>query len=434
MLPPLASHVLLIAGAAIDGELWTTAAARLAAAALGGLAVGIERQWSGHARAHFAGVRTFTLLGGGAGLAGWLWTQGVQLPATVLLAGAVALIVVAYRVASRHDVDGTSEVAALVVLAAGFLCGAGELALASGVIAVTVLMLVEKGRLHAWVRALNDQEIRAGARFAVMAVVVLPLLPEGPYGPFGGVRPRLLWTLVLLFSGLSFAGYIARRLAGAGRGTVLTGLLGGLVSSTQVTLAHARASREQPQLGLPLAGGALAASTVLFARTALAAAILAPALAWALLPSLLVPAACGLVGTGLALRRPGGDPVAAGAPENPLQLRGALQMALLFQVVLALVAFARESFGAAGLLVSGALLGLTDVDAVTVSMARMIAEGADAGVAAEALAVAILSNTLLKLALAMAVGRGRFRLATGAGLAVMAAAIVASLLARRWIG
>lgn len=407
------------------------AAAPIAAAALGGLAVGIERQWSGHAQSHFAGVRTFTLLGGAAGLAGWLWTHGGETPAAVLLAAAAALIVVAYRAAGWRDVDGTSEVAALVVLAAGFLSGTGALELGSGVVAVTVLVLVEKGRLHAWVRALNDAEIRAGARFAVMAVVILPLLPEGPYGPFGGVRPRLLWMLVLLFSGLGFAGYIARRLVGAGRGSVVTGLLGGLVSSTQVTLAHARASRDQPSLGLPLASGVLAASTVLFARTAMAAAILAPALAYALLPGLLLPAACGLLATFLALRPAVAEPPAE-APANPLQLRGALQMALLFQVVLMLVGAARAAFGVAGLLVSGALLGVTDVDAVTVSMARMLADGADAGAAAEALAVAILSNTLLKLVLAAAVGRGRFRVVTVAGLAVISLALGAGVLVRRW--
>ena len=433
MLTPPGSHVLLIAVAASTPSEVLAAVAPIAGAAVGGLAVGVERQWSGHAHAHFAGVRTFTLLGGVAGLAGWMWAHGAELPATVVLAGAAALIVAAYRVASGDDVDGTSEVAALVVLAAGFLSGIGELALASGVIAVTVLMLVEKTRLHAWVRALNDDEIRAGARFAVMAVVVLPLLPEGPYGPFGGIRPRLLWTLVLLFSGLSFAGYIARRLAGPGRGTVVAGLLGGLVSSTQVTLANARASQDQPKLGIALASGALAASTVLFARTALAAAILAPALAWALLPSLVLPAIGGVIGTLLALR-PAATPPGCEEPGNPLQLRGALQMALLFQVVLILVGLARDAFGATGLLVSGALLGLTDVDAVTVSMARMIADGTDANAAAEALAVAILSNTILKLGLAAVVGRGRFRLATAAGLAAMGIGVVVSLVARRWLG
>jgi uncharacterized membrane protein (DUF4010 family) len=431
-MPPIAA-LLLLAGFVPDGGDAFAAAAPLATAALGGLAVGIERQWSGHARQHFAGVRTFTLLGGFAGLAGWLWARGAELPAGVLLAAAAGLILIAYVAASRREVEGTSEVAALVVLAAGFLSGTGALALASGVIAVTLLMLVEKTRLHAWVRALNDEELRAGARFAVMAVVILPLLPEGPYGPLGGVRPRLLWMLVLLFSGLSFAGYIARRLVGPRRGTVMAGLLGGLVSSTQVTLAHARASHDQPSLGLPLASGVLAASTVLFVRTTLAAAILAPALARALLPSVVLPAVVGLIATALSLRPAAARPTAT-PPANPLQLRGALQMALLFQVVLMLVGVARDAFGATGLLVSGALLGLTDVDAVTVSMAQMLAGGTDVAAAATALAVAILSNTALKLGLAVVVGRGRFRLVTAVGLAAMGAAIVVSLLLRRSFG
>jgi len=433
MSPDTAAQALFVAVASADAGAALAAAAPIAAAGLGGLAVGIERQWSGHARAHFAGVRTFTLLGGLAGLAGWLWARGAEAPAAILLAAAALLILVAYFATSRHDVDGTSEVAALVVLGAGFLAGIGELSLASGVVALTLLMLIEKTRLHAWVRGLNDEELRAGARFAVMAVVILPLLPEGPYGPFGGIRPRLVWTLVLLFSGLSFAGYIARRLVGPERGTLMAGLLGGLVSSTQVTLAHARASRDQPALGLPLASGALAASTVLFARTSLAAAILAPSLAQALLPSLVLPALCGVVATALALR-PSAKAPETMAPSNPLQLRGALQMAVLFQVVLVLVGLARDAFGATGLVVSGALLGLTDVDAVTVSMAQMIAGGTDAAEAAEALAVAILANTALKLGLAVFVGRGRFRLVTAAGLTAMGVAIVASLLIRRWSG
>ena len=158
----------------------------VAAAALGGLAVGVERQWSGHASGpapRFAGVRTFALLGGLAGVAGWLWAQGERAPAALLLGGGAALVVAAYVAASRRDVDGTTEVAALVVLAAGFLAGTQRLALASGVIATTVLILVEKSRLHGLVARLNDEEMRAGARFAVMAVVILPLLPAGRTDP-----------------------------------------------------------------------------------------------------------------------------------------------------------------------------------------------------------------------------------------------------------
>jgi uncharacterized membrane protein (DUF4010 family) len=400
----------------------------IAAAALGGLAVGVERQWSGHASgpsARFAGVRTFTLLGGLAGVAGWLWLQGEAMPAAVLLASGAALVVAAYVAASRGDVDGTTEVAALVVLTAGFLAGTQRLALASGVVATTVLILVEKSRLHGLVARVSDEEIRAGARFAVMAVVVLPLLPTGPYGPFGGIRPRALWAIVLLFAGVSFAGYIARRAVGARQGYPLAGLLGGLVSSTQVTLAHARASREST-VAVPLACGAIAASTVLFVRTVLTSAVLRPDLALALITYAVPGFAVGLVASLATLRRSTASSAAA-VPRNPLQLRSAVQMALLFQVVLMAVYLLRQHFGQAGMLASGALVGLTDVDAVTISMARAVSDGATPANAAQAVAAGMLSNTVLKLMLALIVGRGSFRTAVGAALAAMSVALAAAL-------
>src|SRR5690606_5941858 len=166
-------------------------------AVLGGAAVGLERQWSGHAEgphARFAGIRTFTMLGGIAGVSGWLWTAGMAALSATLLAGAVALTVAAYVAGSRRDIDGTTEVAALVVLAAGVLAGIGSIRLASGIIAALMLLLVEKSRLHALVARLDDVDLRSAARFAVMALVVLPLLPAGPFGPFGVIRPRLLWA------------------------------------------------------------------------------------------------------------------------------------------------------------------------------------------------------------------------------------------------
>ena len=188
------------------------------------------------------------------------------------------------RAASRHDIDATTEAAGLVLIAAGVLAGIGQLAVASGVTAVTVLLLIEKSRLHALVARLDDDEVRAAARFAVMAVVILPLLPEGPFGPFGGVKPRQLWLLVLFFTGLSFIGYLARRMFGATHGYPLAGLLAGLVSSTNVTFTFARLSRAEPALSHTLAIGAIGASTVLFPRVLIATVVLNAEVASALVP------------------------------------------------------------------------------------------------------------------------------------------------------
>jgi uncharacterized membrane protein (DUF4010 family) len=402
----------------------------LLAAALGGAAVGVERQWSGHAsgpKKRFAGVRTFTLLGGLAGVAGRLWSGGQEVPAVVLLAAAAALIVAAYAAASRHDVESTTEVAGLVVLGAGFLAGMGQLAYASGIIALTALLLIEKSQLHALVRRLDDEELRAAARFAVMAVVILPLLPPGPYGPFGGIRPRELWILVLIFSGLSFAGYAARRAIGARYGYTATGLLGGLVSSTSVTLTFARASHRDGRLAVPLALGALGASTVMFARMLVALSILHTDLAAAVLPYVVAPFAIGAVAVAIGLWRLRPTDAPAGESRNPLQLRAALEMAVLFQVVLAVVHLMQERFGSTGLLVSGFALGLTDVDALVVSMAKSTAGGAPIGDAAHAVVLGAVANTLLKLAIAVVIGAAAFRWRVAVALLAMAVAAGGSL-------
>ncbi len=397
---------------------------------LGGAAVGVERQWSGHAdgdNARFAGLRTFTMLGLLGGIGGQLWLGGGQWIAGVLVGGAAALVVVAYAAASRRDVDGTTEVAALVVLAAGVLAGSGQLQLASGIVALTVLLLVEKSRLHGLVRLLDDRGFRAGARFAVLALVVLPLLPEGPYGPMGGIRPRALWALVLFFSGLSFAGYIARTIVGDRYGFTVAGLLGGLVSSTSVTLTYARLSREGDADGTSLSSGVLAACAVLFVRVAVAVAVLNQPMLPRLAPLLVAPLAVGALAAWLSTAHTAPAAVPPQAPSNPLQLTAALQMVAAFQVVVVLLEAVNRQFGDAGLLASAFALGLTDVDALTASMTQRVAAGLAADVGALAIAVGILSNSLTKLVIALAVGRGRFRVITAIGLLAMTLASLAAL-------
>lgn len=408
----------------------TDGALRIGVAALCGAAIGVERQWSGHATgpaARFGGVRTFTLLGALAGVAGWLWVIGSNALAAVLLGGGVSLVAIAYIAASRRDVDGTTEVAAMVALAAGAIAGLGHLALASGIIAVTCLLLVEKSRLHSTIAHLDDAEIRAGIRFAVMAVVILPLLPEGPFGPLGGIRPRQLWLLVLFFSGLSFAGFLARRAVGVKHGYPLAGLLGGLVSSTSVTLNFARESRDHPDATRPLAFGILAACTVMFPRVLVATAVLNPDLMTALLPFIAAPLLIGLATTVAGWRRlkPGVSGVAES--NNPLALKAALQMAVLFQIVLVAVHIAKLQWGDLGLIVSGAILGLTDMDALTISMAQSASERAALAAASQAIAVGILSNTIFKLVVAALLGRGAVRILVPAVLAAMAAALGVSI-------
>ena len=408
----------------------------IATAALCGAAVGVEREWSGHASgpsAHFGGVRTFTLLGGLAGASGQLAADGQQILAALITFGAAALVVTGYVAASRKEVDATTEMAAMVVLAAGLFAGLGHGALASAMTAIAILLLVEKRRLHAWVRLIGDEEIRAGARFAVMALVVLPILPKGPYGPLGGIRPRELWTFVLLFSGLSFLGTLVGRVVGGARGYTIAGALGGLISSTGVTLSFARQSAALPTVAASLATGVIAAAVVMIARVLFVSMLLSRPLGLATLPLLAGPVA---VASALVLLgfRTGRDSSHddIDLPSNPLALRQALQMAALLQVVLYLVYFARTGFGGIGVYVSAALVGMTDVDAIVLAVARQEVGAITPQVGAIAIAIAVLANTVFKLGLSIALGTGRFRPLAAGGLAAIALACVPPIAIALW--
>ena len=402
-------------------------------AALGGAAVGIEREWSGHAsgsQARFGGVRTFTLIGGLGGVAGWLAAQQLIGISIVLIAGATSLVLAGYIAASRTNVDATTEAAGLVVIGAGFAAGLGWIALASGIVAVSTLLLVEKSSLHSLVARIDDQELRAAARFGVMAVVILPLLPEGPYGPLGGVRPRELWLLVLFFTGLSFLGYFARRVFGVQHGYTVAGLLAGMVSSTNATFTFARMSRQHKDLSASLAVGTVAACTMLFPRVLAATIVLDHRVASALLPYLTVPFLLGVAAIAFWWR---GNLEAGPHADvsNPLQIVPALQMAVTFQAVLFAVTLVRRWFGAAGIIASGAVLGITDVDALTISMTKSVSTGVDAHLAAEAIAVGILVNCALKTALALTLGTRTFSRWAGPAIAAMGVAIAIAIAVER---
>lgn len=410
------------------------AALRLAIAALIGLGVGVERQWSGHATgpdARFAGMRTFLLLGLTGGAAGLLLSRGYDLSAAALLAACAALAIVAFVVAMRRpgaELDATTEAAAIVVTALGALSGIGWTVLAAGAGSVVVLALSEKARLHGTVGRIDEDELRGALRFSVLALVVLPILPQETR--IGGVliQPRTIWMIVLFFCALNYAAFVARRLVSPDRGYGVAGALGGFISSTAVTLLFSRRSRSQPGIGGPLAGGVIAACTVLAPRVLAVSAVIDPGVSLRLLPYIGPPL---LVGAGLTTwavsRRNGADAPTDDSPRgSPLRLRIAIQMALAFQVSMLAIEYARSRWALPGLYATAAVLGLTDVDALTVSMSR----GTDLmseTVAARAIAAGILANTLFKATLAAALGGPGFRLRAAGGLLLMAGSAIAAL-------
>jgi len=449
----------------------------LIVAALVGLAVGTEREWSGHTvgpDARFAGIRTFGLLGVLGGFSGWFFRSGSQQVAVGLLVVTMLFSVVAYATTMRRPgttADGTTEVAAILVTALGFTAGIGERAVASAVAVVVVVLLAEKSFLHTTLKRADEIELRAAVQFAVLALIVLPLLPDRSFGPFDAIRPRALWTVVLIYLAMNFGGYLARKVIGESRGLVVTGLLGGLVSSTAVALNFSRRSRDEPSLSPVLALGVIAACTVLVPRIIFVCAVLRPAIAIAVLPMLLPPLLMGVALIGRPLWRlrsasaepasaptsaptsasestptpssmlspspiatkPAADHVdhsatpAAATTRNPLGLAAALQMALAFQVVLIVIAFMQQRIGNTGVLVSATILGLTDMDALTVSMTRLGLDPALTLTAAQAIGIGVLSNTALKIVVALVVGASAFRLRVALGLGALGAASLLGL-------
>ena len=233
---------------------WIGQALSVGAALACGVLIGIERGWKLKEQepgARVAGVRTFSMLGLGSGIAGLVGVLGHPAVAAALAAGMVAIMVIAYAPELKNHHDSTSAVAALVTIAIGFLAGSGSAGLAIASAAIAVALLALRNELHGFVDRLEIDDVKALARYAVIAGAVLPFLPNGHYGPYGAWNPQRLWLVVVLVTGFSFLGYVANRIFGERHGTIATALIGGAYSSTAVTqsLAQRLGSAEERRRG-----------------------------------------------------------------------------------------------------------------------------------------------------------------------------------------
>lgn len=408
----------------------------LATALLIGALVGIERErHKAAAGAHgIAGLRTFILLAQVGAVAAWL-TRELASPWVFVaaLAAGSAVLVAGYLQSARVHPDTvglTTETAGLGVLLLGGMAMLGYPGVAAGLGIATSALLAYKQPLHRVVGRIGAEDFFAALRLLIASFIVLPLLPDRPVDPWGALNPASLWLLAVLISALSFAGYVATRLLGPGRGTVVTGLAGGLVTSTAVTLTFARRSRETsvPGEGSALACGILAAWGMMFLRVVVEVLIVNPAL----LPGVIVPfGAMGLAAGLLAWHFYRGATLAgAEVPlRTPFSLTEAAKFALLFAAVLLLLALANRHFPAHGVLVVAAFAGLTDVDAITLSMAGQAGNAVPQATAVAGIVIAVLANTLVKCALAAALGGAALRRRVlGATAAILAAGGAALLL------
>ncbi|MCA9896954.1 MAG: DUF4010 domain-containing protein [Ardenticatenaceae bacterium] len=275
----------------------------------------------------------------------------------------------------------------------------GTVAIALAVI--TALLLAMKGRIHSVIRQMSMEDLRVTLQFALVAAVILPLLPNRAIDPLGLVNPFQIWLVVVLVSGIGFAGYILMKTMGASRGIKLTGILGGLAGSTATTISFSSASRETPAMSAHFSQGVILASSVMFPRMLLLVLVIYPPLLYMIGVPLVAMLVAGVAIVFVLQRRDLARHSDADDREftlaHPLKISTAIKFGLFFTVILVLVEFAQGAFGTVGVYVTSALAGLTDVDAITLSVTQL-AEGDQLKreVAGTAVLIAAIMNTIAK--------------------------------------
>ena len=409
-----------------------------------GALIGLEREQARvlDKKPSIGGVRTFPLIALAGALSALLaHTMGVWPILGALLVVGAFLGVSYYQEWGKEAAPGiTTQVAALITFLLGALALLPGLPLATGqryllIIAsagVVMALLSFKAPLHQAVARVSEDDIYATAKFVILALVVLPLLPDRTFGPLHVLNPFDIGLMIVLIAGISFLGYIATRIAGEGRGLAVTGILGGLASSTAVTVSMATRVREAPKIAILAAVAILTASATMFARILTIVGIVD----FGLLPILLWPLGVMMItGYGIALAfylrshddRHEADPVSL---RNPFELGSALKFGLFYATVIFIAKAAQTFLGDQGLYVSGILAGTTDVDAITLSMARFHREGLPASTAAITITLAAITNTVVKAGIAAWLGgwglASRVTLGLGAALAAGALALALS--------
>ncbi|KAB2916696.1 MAG: MgtC/SapB family protein [Hyphomicrobiaceae bacterium] len=417
---------------------------RLAVALAIGLIIGIERGWKQREEQEgerAAGLRTLALAGllGGVwgGLARALGDWGVVALGFAFAVFTAGIVVFRLRELEHAKSYGaTTAVAAMLAFSLGAFAMVDMVAAAAAAVA-TATLLALKTMLHAWLKRLTWEELRAGLVLLAMTVILLPILPNREVGPLGAINPHEIWLMTITIAAMSFAGYVAIRFAGSERGVVLSGLAGGLVSSTVVTLTMAKLAHDHPERQRLCASASLLSSTVMAVRVLVVASVFNFALARWLLPPLAAAVFVQFLFSGMLLRWGLDADKAMLQPlelKNPFDLGVVLGFGALLTVVMVLAKALTLWTGTTSVLALGAASGIADVDAITLSMARLARADLSVETAALAVLLALAVNSVSKVVLGTMTGGRAFGAMLGAGTALAVAAALGALwLAASWL-
>lgn len=393
------------------------------AVALGiGLLIGLERGWRTRDEtpgSRTAGIRTFSLsallgalAGALAGSVGGVASAGGGLLLGVAFAAFAAVFGLFCRDENRAEktFSATTVVAGLLTFALGAYALVGDVRAAGAIAVAATLLLAGRENLHGLVDQVTWPELRSGLILLAMTFIVLPMVPNQDFGPFGGVNPRETWLIAIVLAGVSFAGYVAVKVLGARHGLLIAAGAGGLVSSTAVTVSNARRAAAGEGTPTLLAGGVALATAISFGRVLAIVGVLKPALLPLLGPPLAAAAVVAVAFAAVSTywRADEDEAGEAVALRNPFSFWSVVGFAALLAAVTVAGRAVGEYLGATGAVLGAAAMGLADVDAITVAMARLVPQPLSETAATYAILAAVASNTLSKLVIGAGIGRGRF--------------------------
>lgn len=395
---------------------------RLALAFGVGLLMGLERGWDSRQvkpGSRAAGVRTFGITGLLGGLVGAIARSAagaVELPGALLIGVALvafSAVITIFTLEENRASDkysATTAIAAVLTFTLGVFAVVGDMHVTTAAaVAATGVLALREG-IHGWIEKITRPELESGLLLLAMTFIALPILPGRPLGPLGGINVREIWVIAIALAFVSFVAYIAVRYFGERRGVLLSAVVGGLVSSTAVALTSARraaAGEGSPRI---LAAATAVSTAVSFVRVAIIASVLSPSLAFGVGVPLTVSAAvaCAFAGIMVYRARAAETQQVSAAFRNPFSFWSVLGMAATIGALVVLGRYINEHFGASGLIVGAASMGLVDVDAMTVSMARLVPVSLTPLLGGGAILAGVASNTAVKIVIAGAIGGGRF--------------------------
>ena len=389
---------------------------RFAVALVVGALIGLEREFvlrqeDEHA---FAGLRTFIFIALLGALSAYLHEAYGLVPAALAFGGLILLTVSSHIVEVwRHDKAGiTTEVATFVTFLLGWIAMWGQAEVALSMSVIVALILALKGWTRRMAKRMTAEDLRIILEFALVSAVVLPLLPNQTLDPWGVVNPFTIWLLVVFVSGIGFAGYLLMKFLTADTGIWITGVLGGLVSSTATTVNFSGRSRENPAFSDLFAQAILLASAVMFPRVLLEVLVINHSLVGLIALPIGLMLIAGLIVVFILRRRADTSAVDGGSVSlsNPLRITTAIGFALIFTVVLVLIQVMQQTLGTTGVYLTSFITGLTDVDAITLSVAQSASAGLmEPVVAARAIVIAAVMNSIAKAGIAYALGSEELR-------------------------